>query len=219
MRGTMKLYDISLPLRDDLPSWPGDPRPQIERIRSISQGSTSNLTQMTITVHTGTHIDAPDHFLDNGQGVDQIPLDLLIGSAAVVQLPPGQAITAEMLKAANLPTRIRRLLFKTPNSQFWAQGLESFQTDFMALTANAAEYLVQKDIEVIGVDYLSVAPYADPVPTHKILLEEQVLIIEGLDLSGVDPGQYTLYCLPLKIPGAEGAPARVLLGREDVRAR
>lgn len=209
----MHLYDISLPLHEELPTWPGDPRVQIERIRRISDGSPSNLTQLTLTVHTGTHIDAPDHFLDNGVGVDHFPVDLFIGQATVIELPPGRDITADMLREADLPPQIKRLLFKTPNSQRWAEGVREFQEDFMALTADAAAYLLSVGVEVIGVDYLSVAPFRDPGPTHRILLEREVLIIEGLDLSGIEPGEYTLYCLPLNIPGAEGAPARALLGR------
>jgi arylformamidase len=166
-----------------------------------------------MTVHTGTHIDAPDHFLDNGQSVDGIPLSALIGPARVVELPSGMDITADMLQQANIPSPAKRLLFKTRNSQLWKEGVSEFQTDFMAVDEEAAEYLVSRDVEVVGVDYLSVAPYRAPVETHEILLRDKVLIIEGLNLSGVEPGEYTLYCLPLNISGAEGAPARVLLGR------
>ncbi len=208
----MELYDISLPLKNDLPSWPGDPRPQIKRIHNISDGDTSNVTHLSMTAHTGTHIDAPDHFLDNGESVDGIPLSSLVGPARVVELPSGMDITADMLQKANLPPQAKRLLFKTRNSQLWKEDVREFQTDFMAVNDEAAEYLVSRNVEVVGVDYLSIAPYRAPVATHQILLEAGVLIIEGLDLSDVEPGAYTLYCLPLNITGAEGAPARVLLG-------
>lgn len=208
----MELYDISLPLSNHLPSWPGDPRPQIKRIHSISDGDTSNVTHLSMTVHTGTHIDAPDHFLDNGQSVSGIPLSYLIGPAWVVELPSGMDITAEMLQEADIPPQAKRLLFKTRNSQLWKEGVREFQTDFMAVNEEAATYLVSQDVEVVGVDYLSVAPYRAPIATHQILLQDKVLIIEGLNLSDVEPGEYILYCLPLNISEAEGAPARVLLG-------
>jgi len=209
----MQLYDISLPLSNDLPSWPGDPRPDIQRIGHIAEGDPSNVTHLSMTAHTGTHIDAPDHFLDNGVGVDHIPLQQLIGPASVVELPAGEIITASMLDNAHLPEDVKRILFKTPNSDFWARGENEFQTDFMGLSQDGAQYLVNRGVEVIGVDYLSVAPFHAPAPTHKLLLKNQVLIIEGLNLSGIEPGPYTLYCLPLKIKGADGAPARVLLGK------
>jgi len=209
----MDIHDISLPLSNDLPSWPGDPRPRIKRIHKISEGDDSNVTHLSMTAHTGTHIDAPDHFLDSGETLDQIPLGLFIGPAQVVELPSGRDITADMIQEADIPAYTKRILFKTRNSQLWQQGVKEFQKDFMALDEKAAEYLVSRDVEVVGVDYLSVAPFRAPKATHQILLEGKVLIIEGLDLSGIEPGQYTLYCLPLNIPEAEGAPARVLLGR------
>jgi len=208
----MKLIDISLNLNNDLPSWPGDPPPEIKQIHSIQEGATSNVTHLSITAHTGTHVDAPDHFLNDGRGVGQIPLDLLVGPAVVVELPEGDAVTPDMLADADIPAHTRRVLLKTPNSQLWAKGTKEFQKDFMGLSADAAKYLVSREVEVVGVDYLSVSPYTDPVDTHRILLEKDILIIEGLDLSAVDPGDFTMYCLPLKIEGADGAPARVLLG-------
>jgi arylformamidase len=207
----MKLIDISLTLSPDLPTWPGDPRIELRRISEISEGSDANVTHLSLAVHAGTHVDAPDHFLGNGKGVDQIPLGLLIGPARVIELPEGDTITADMLREANLPAGTTRVLCKTRNSRYWAEGVNTFQEDFMALDEGAAGYLVEQGVKVIGVDYLSVAPFHAPVPTHRILLEAEMLVIEGLNVSGVDPGEYTLYCLPLKIAGADGAPARVLL--------
>ncbi len=209
----MELYDISLTLSNDLPSWPGDPRPEFRRISHIAEGEPSNVTHISMTAHTGTHVDAPDHFLDNGVGVDRIPLQQLIGPAAVVELPAGDAISCDMLQNAHLPEDTQRLLFKTPNSAYWARGEHEFQTDFMGLSHDGAQYLLERGVEVIGVDYLSVAPFHAPAPTHRLLLENEVLIIEGLNLAGIKPGSYTLYCLPLNIAGADGAPARVLLGK------
>lgn len=207
----MKIYDISLTITPELPTWPGDAKIQIQQTRSIAEGAIANVTHISMGAHTGTHVDAPDHFLGNGKGVDQIPLELLIGPATVFQLPDGETITAEMLREADIPSQARRLLFKTRNSAYWARGETEFQRGFMALNAEAAKYLVQRGVEVVGIDYLSVAPFDAPVPTHKILLQAEVLVIEGLNLSEVPPGDYVLHCLPLKIAGADGAPARAVL--------
>ncbi|MGB2963197.1 MAG: cyclase family protein [Anaerolineales bacterium] len=207
----MTLHDISLTLSETLPTWPGDPVIQLRQISSIAEGDDANVTQVSMSVHTGTHIDAPDHFLGNGDTVDNIPLDLLVGKAVVVEILTEGTITKEDLKKVGIPAGITRILFKTSNSAYWAAGNQEFQEDFIALGEDAAKYLVSIGIEVVGVDYLSVAPYADSAPTHRVLLEAGILIIEGLDLSRVTPGEYTLLCLPLKIGGSDGAPARVLL--------
>jgi arylformamidase len=209
----MTLYDISLTYTEDLPTWPGDPTIQIKRISSIKDGDIDNVTHLSMCAHSGTHVDAPDHFLGNGKTVEAIPLELMIGPAAVVETHTEGTITPADLITARIPTGVKRVLLKTANSEYWAAGNTAFQEDFIALNEEAAEYLVELGVEVIGVDYLSVAPFTDPEPTHKTLLEAGVLIIEGLDLSGVEPGEYILYCLPLKIGGSDGAPARVLLKR------
>lgn len=207
----MALYDISLTISEELPTWPGDPKIKLEKISQIEEGDQANLTHLSTSVHVGTHVDAPDHFLGNGDTVEQIPLDLLVGPAVVIELSSQKTITADDLQEAGVSTLGRRLLIKTANSRYWAEGVEDFQEDFIALEAEAAAYLVECGFEVIGVDYLSVAPYVHPEPTHRILLSAGVLIIEGLDLSEILPGSYSLLCLPLKIKGSDGAPARVLL--------
>ncbi len=207
----MTLYDISLTYTEDLPTWPGDPTIQLKQISSIEDGEMANVTHLSMCAHSGTHVDAPDHFLGNGKTVESIPLELMVGPAAVVEILAEGTITAADLISAQIPEGTKRILLKTANSEVWAAGNMVFQEDFIAPDGEAAKYLVELGVEVIGVDYLSVAPFTDPEPTHKTLLEAGVLIIEGLDLSGVEPGEYTLYCLPLKIGGADGAPARVLL--------
>ncbi len=207
----MTLYDISLTLTESLPVWPGDPPLQLKLISSIAEGEIANVTQLSAAVHIGTHVDAPDHFLNNGKTVEQIPLELMVGPAAVVAVSGEGAITARDLQEAGISGQYKRLLLKTKNSGYWESEEVDFQEDFLALDREAARYLVECGVEVIGVDYLSIAPYADPVPTHRILLEAGTLIIEGVDLSRIAPGEYTLLCLPLKIGGADGAPARVLL--------
>ncbi len=207
----MTLYDISLTIAEDLPVWPGDPQIELKKISQIVDGEMSNVTHLSASVHIGTHVDAPGHFLSGGQTVENLPLDLLVGAASLVELPVFGQISAADLQQANIPEGTERILLKTSNSQIWANGGKEFKENFIALEADAAAYLVELGIKVVGVDYLSVAPYADPAPTHRILLEAGVLIIEGLNLSGVEAGEYTLLCLPLKIKGSDGAPARVLL--------
>ena len=210
----MKLYDISLTLSEILPTWPGDPIIKLSKISRIKEGEMANVTQLTSTVHAGTHVDAPDHFLDNGQTVEDIPLGQLVGPVQVVEIQAKGNISAANLKTANIPTETSRVLFKTKNSALWASGITEFKQDYIGLDSSAAQYLVELGVNVVGVDYLSVAPFSDPEPTHRILLENKILIIEGLDLSKVEPGEYTLLCLPLKIENADGAPARVLLMRQ-----
>jgi arylformamidase len=210
----MTLYDISLTISEDLPIWPGDPRIELKKISQIKDGEMANMTHLSACVHIGTHVDAPDHFLGNGQTVENLPVELLVGKATVVEIPAEGQISAVDLQTAAIPEGTIRLLIKTANSQLWAQDLNEFKEDFIALEADAAAYLVNRGVKVVGVDYLSVAPFVDPAPTHKVLLGANVLIIEGLNLSGVDPGEYTLMCLPIKIKGSDGAPARVLLQKE-----
>jgi arylformamidase len=210
----MTLYDISLTIAEDLPVWPGDPKIELKKISKIEDGEEANETHISACVHIGTHVDAPDHFLGNGQTVENLQLDLLVGAAFVVEMHVDGQVSAVDLQSASIPEGTKRLLIKTANSQLWAEGVTEFKSDFIALEADAAAYLVNQGVEVVGVDYLSVAPFADPAPTHRILLEAGVLVIEGLNLSGIDSGVYTLMCLPLKIRRSDGAPARVLLQRD-----
>ncbi len=207
----MTLYDVSLVISEGMPIWPGDPRPKITKLSQIEDGEIANTTKLSSCVHIGTHVDAPDHFLNNGSTVEHIPLDLLVGKVSIVEVQSAGQISAEALRSAGIDGSQKRLLIKTTNSDLWAAGVQEFHEDFIAIDPDAAAYLVELGIEIIGVDYLSVAPYKDPEPTHKILLDAGILIIEGLNLSAIPAGEYRLYCLPLKIQGADGAPARVLL--------
>ena len=207
----MTLYDISLTISEDFPTWPGDPPIKLKMISQIDKGDLANVTHLSAPVHVGTHVDAPDHFLNNGNTVEDIPLDFLVGPVLVLEVPSPEVITAGDLDALKIPEGTRRIIFKTSNSEYWKGEQHTFQKNFVALGSDAAARLVELGLNVVGVDYLSVAPYNEPIPTHKILLEAGVLIIEGLDLSRVSAGEYKLYCLPLKIAGSDGAPARVLL--------
>lgn len=207
----MRTYDVTLTISSDMPVWPGDTPPTLVRTGSIDKGDNANTSEVTLSVHTGTHVDAPDHFLNNGKTVEQLSLDMLVGRAYVLHLPEVQQITAAVLESADIPPRTRRLLFKTRNSDYWAKGVKEFQTGFAGLTEDAAQFLVDRNVRLVGVDYLSVAPYKQSRPTHRLLLEAGVVVLEGLDLSHVSQGRYTLTCLPLKLGGSDGAPARVIL--------
>ncbi|HLE13711.1 MAG TPA: cyclase family protein [Anaerolineales bacterium] len=207
----MRTYDITLTISPDLPTWPGDPGIVLERVGKIENGANANVSRLDMGVHSGTHVDAPYHFLPEGKTIDQLSLSLLTGRAYVLHLPEVETITAAVLKGAQIPPRTRRLLFKTRNSQYWSHLEDGFRTDFVGISADGAELLVKRGVKLIGVDYLSVAPYKESRPTHEILLSAGVVIIEGLDLSTVSQGRYTLFCLPLKLGGSDGAPARAIL--------
>lgn len=207
----MHTYDITLPISKELPVWPGDPPYEIERIDDIQAGGHTNTSMIRMSCHMGTHVDAPDHFLGNGKTVEALPLNILFGRAYVLYLPEVDLITASILEKSEIPPRTRRILFKTRNSNYWAAGEKTFQTDFVAVSSDGAQYLVDRGFKLVGIDYLSIAPYQNSRPTHEILLRAGIVIVEGLDLSQVSPGRYTLYCMPLKIVGSDGAPARAIL--------
>ncbi len=207
----MRTYDITLTISPNMPVWPGDTPPRLVRTGSIAEGKNSNTSEICMSVHTGTHVDAPDHFLDDGRTVEKLSIDMMVGRAYVLHLPDVDLITAAVLSQAEIPPRTRRLLFKTRNSEYWARGENKFQTNFVALSADAAELLVDRNVRLVGVDYLSVAPYKNSRATHQILLKAGVVVVEGLDLSRVSQGRYTLHCLPLKLAGSDGAPARAML--------
>ncbi len=207
----MKTYDISLPITPDMPVWPGDPAVSVQRVRKIEDGDGANVTHISMGAHTGTHVDAPFHFLEGGKTLEDVPLNVMMGRAYVLHLPDVDLITADVLAHADIPPRTRRVLFKTRNSDYWARGEKEFKTDYVALSADGAEYMVDRGVKLVGIDYLSIAPFEASKPTHEILLKADILILEGLNLSKVSQGRYTFYCLPLNLQGVDGAPARAIL--------
>ena len=208
----MTIYDISLSISPNLPTWPGDPGLKLEQFESMEKGALYNATQLSSSVHVGTHVDAPRHFLNDGSTVEQLPLEMLTGPCYVAQLPDGiEAITSEVLARTEITSQMKRVLFGTSNSHYWAKGESKFQTDFVAITEDGAEWLVERGIQLVGIDYLSIAPYHESIPTHTVLLKAGVVVVEGLNLSNIMRGFYDLYCLPLKIAGSDGAPARAIL--------
>ncbi|MBT3321440.1 MAG: cyclase family protein [Anaerolineae bacterium] len=208
----MTIYDISLPISANLPVWEGDPAIQLEKVISMDEGADANVSRLSAGVHIGTHVDAPHHFLNDGRTVENLSLDILTGVAYVLYLAEDvDAVDAAILASASIPKNRSRLLIRTRNSQQWLQKSPKFIRDFVAITPDGAEWLVANDIKLIGVDYLSVAEFQNPIPTHQILLRAGIIVIEGCDLSQVPEGEYGLYCLPLKLVGSDGAPARTIL--------
>jgi arylformamidase len=194
-----------------MPVWPGDPPVTLKRVSEIAKGANANVSRLECGVHIGTHVDAPSHFIDGAPDVETLSLKVLNGRAYVIDLWQADVLDAETLDAAGIPPRTRRLLFKTRNSEFWPSEGSEFRTDFVGVDRSGAEWLVKKGVQLVGIDYLSIAPYKQSRPTHRVLLNAGVVVIEGLDLSQVSHGRYTLHCLPLKLMGSDGAPARAIL--------
>lgn len=208
----MKIYDITLPISPVMPVWPGDPPVVLEQVSSMDAGAHDNVSRLGCSVHTGTHVDAPHHFLNDHRTVDALSLDVLIGPAQVIQIPEDvDLITADILEKAAVPSGTSRLLLKTRNSRLWERREKEFVKDFVGISLDGAEWLVRIGLKLVGIDYLSIAPYKHSLPTHQVLLKPGIVILEGVDLSAVSPGIYNLYCLPLKLVGSDGAPARAIL--------
>lgn len=206
----MEIIDISVPLQPDMPVWPDTEGVRITPTARLRSGDPANSSKLECGLHAGTHVDAPWHFLEEGDTVERLSLDAMIGSALVVYLPDVDSISARDL-AGLVPAGTTRLLLRTRNSQLWADKVAEFRPDYVALTPDAAEWIVKEGVRLLGIDYLSVQRYGDSSSTHRILLQKRVVILEGLNLAYVEPGDYDLICLPLYLVGAEGAPARAVL--------
>jgi arylformamidase len=207
----MRIYDVSVGISPQMPVWPGDSPVRVERVREIAKGANANVSRLECGVHVGTHVDAPSHFIDGAATVETLSLDLLNGEAYVADLPEAEVLDAETLESAGIPPGARRVLFKTRSSEFWPGEGSEFRADFVGVDKSGAEWLVKEEVRLVGIDYLSIAPYKQSRPTHRVLLEAGVVVVEGLDLSVVESGHYTLHCLPLKLIGSDGAPARAIL--------
>ncbi len=212
----MKIHDITLTISDSLVTYPGDPGIQITRVHTIGKDSSSNLTKLDMGAHTGTHVDAPVHFIEGGSGSDTLNLGILIGEAIVIDATNEERISAKSLEDFGIHDGAERILFRTRNSEIWKSTPDKFSPDFVGITQDGAEWLVKKNVKLVGIDYLSIAPFHQAAPTHKVLLEAGIVPIEGLDLSRIAPGPYFLICLPLKIKGSDGAPARAVLLQDFV---
>jgi arylformamidase len=205
--------DISVPVRNGMVHWPGDPDFHIERAEDQDKGDVATVSRMTLGVHTGTHMDAPLHFIRGARSIDQMPLDATIGPARVIPIADPKSIKRDELTRHSIAAG-ERILFKTLNSaRAWKAG--AFDENFVFISQDAARYLADLGVRTVGVDYLSVGGYREDGPeTHHALLGAGIWIIEGLDLSAVEPGAYELVCLPLRLMGSEGSPARAILRKQ-----
>ena len=205
----MEIFDISVPIRDGMLHYSGNPPVHVTRVSSLEDGEPANVSELDMGAHSGTHVDAPDHFLADGAGAETLPLNALIGPVEVVNATAATvALDLAALRELELPPQgSERILFKTRNSQLWSRN--EFTRDFVRLDGDAAAFLVERGAKLLGIDYLSIGD----AEAHRILLSAGVVCVEGLDLRGIEPGPYELVCLPLKLVGSDGAPARAVLIR------
>jgi arylformamidase len=206
-------FDISVPTSSMLPMWPGSPGFKISRHLEIAAGDDANASQIQMDVHVGTHVDAPLHFIPGGADLQSTGLEPFVGAAYVTELVGPRQITADILEQASIPSEVTRLLLKTQRDGDWFR--RPFDEDFAALTVDGAEWAVERNLALIGIDYVSIQRFHDGPATHQVLLGNDVCILEGLDLSAVTPGHYDLFCLPIRLAAAEAAPARAILRSID----
>ena len=214
----MQVYDVSVPLSANTVTYPGDPGIAIKHWLRMANGDQANVSRMDFGLHSGTHVDAPAHFIEGGAKVDSMPLDSLLGEAEVIEVATNVDVIDETFVAANCARGSQRVLFKTRNSVYWGDTERGFHEDYVYIDPDAAHWLVESGVKLVGIDYLSVEKFnSDSFPTHLAFLSKGVVIVEGLDLRAVPGGQYELLCLPLKIAGGsgDGAPARVILRTLD----
>jgi arylformamidase len=207
----MRIYDITVLISEDMVTWPGQEKPKLRFLGHVDRGDHNTSSVVEMNAHTGTHVDAPLHFVKGGATVEALDLGVLIGAARVFEALDADALSAEVFEGLGIPAGTERVLIKTRNSRRWAEGQTDFDEGYVAVTADGAQWLVDHGIRLIGVDYLSVAVHADTATPHHILLGAGVIPLEGVNLSDVPPGDYQLIALPLKLAGRDGAPTRAVL--------
>ena len=214
-----RAVDISVPVTESSIVWPGDPPVSLYRRRRLDLGDMANVTDLRMCVHTGSHVDAPNHFLPDAPGAEAVRFSQLVGRATVVDLsePARKAVDAETLDAIDLPADVRRVLLRTRNSQSWRGS--TFPHDYVGLTPDGARWLADRRVELVGIDWLGIAAFETPAASHEPLLGAGIAVLEGLDLSGVAAGEYLLLCLPILLPGSDGAPCRAVLAPLDSDGR
>ena len=208
----MRFYDVTVPISDGVPIYEGDPKASVELVSSFANGDAANVSKLCFGAHTGTHVDAPNHFLPGTRRVEDLDLGKLVGPCRVVELDA--SVTAIGPEHVGGLDGAERVLFKTRNSAFWGETERGFRTDFTYISPEAALVLAGFDLKLIGIDYLSVEKFGSTdFATHKTLLEKEIVLLEGVDLRGVPAGEYEIICLPLKYlgGGGDGAPARTVL--------
>ena len=209
-------HDVTRPLRTGMPVFPGDAQVLIERVSAIADGEMANLSRAELGLHAGTHVDAPLHFVEGGGGVETLDTDVLVGDAWLADASGLEGdLGAAELERLGIPEGAERLLLRTSGGELWSAGV--FSDAYPGLTGDGATWLVGRGIRLVGIDYMSIAPYADPAPAHRVLLGAGVVVVESLDLDGLPHGAYELIVLPLLVPGADGAPARALVRPASTR--
>ena len=207
-----RIWDVSMPVRNGGLVYPGNPPIAISLMQSIAKGDTANVSRLDFGSHTATHVDAPLHFMAGGAGVDELPLDVLIGPARLIAVPDDAMSVGEAELRKHDLKGVTRLLIRSRNSAWLASGDPEFHKDFTHVAPDGAAYLVSIGVRLVGVDYLSVEQFHSAEHrTHRTLLDNGVVIVEGMALSEPPPGDYDLYCLPLLLAGLDGAPARAVL--------
>ncbi len=210
----MEIIDISIPLSNQTPVWEGDEGISIEQVAFKGKASDFNISRIEMGVHAGTHIDSPFHLNSQGYTVDKIPLETLIGPVSILEISPEwPAINSEALKASGFKPGIERIILKTRNTRYWIDDPYGFHGEFLGINTEGAKYLAGQGIKLVGIDYFSASPKHDLVTPHEILLEAGIVILENAYLVDVEPGEYNLLCLPLKLLGTDGAPVRAVLTR------
>ena len=212
MLSGMKIYDVTVAVSEGVPIYEGDPRVEIESVRSIAGGDNANVSHLCLGAHTGTHVDAPNHFIDGTRRVEDLDIEKLVGPCRVIEVD-GSVVSIEPSDVGALDG-VERVLFKTRNSAFWNEPERGFRTDFTYISPEAARVLADAGIKLVGIDYLSVEKFgSNDFATHVTLLKSEIVIVEGLDLREVPAGDYEITCLPLKYVGGtgDGAPARTIL--------
>jgi arylformamidase len=205
-----RLIDISVPLARGLPTWPGSTGFRVERTLAFERGDDVTVSRLDLDLHTGTHVESALHYIEGGDPIETVSLEAFVGPAVVIDLREADAVGSDELAAAGIPEGTERLLVRTRNSGGLLPG-EDFREDFVGLTVEGASWIASHGLRLIGTDYLSVQRFGDDPETHRVLMRAGVAILEGLDLSAVEPGVYRLTCLPLRMYGTEAAPARAIL--------
>jgi arylformamidase len=207
----MKIYDVTVRLKKGMATYSGEePGPELDFHSLMREGQSANVSALSLGSHTGTHVDAPHHFLDNGVTMEQVPVEYLVGPCVVIEYKGEGHISAADLEAAGVPSSTSRLLVKTTNGRFWDDT--EFHPEFIGLDDDAGPWLVERGVVLVGLDYMSIERFHSPThAVHVALLKTNAVLLEGLDLRAVEPGEYFLVCAPLPVVGADGAPARVFL--------
>ena len=207
-----RIIDVSIPIGPGMLTYPGDPTVSLDRTMDMEAGEIANLSLLSMSTHTGTHVDPPIHYVADGLTIDEVPLDVLVGDAVVVDVRGAGAIDARELSRSGISSGSRRVLFRTDWSERWAEAAPVFPDSYTAVTVDGAAWLIEHNVDLVGTDFISIEGDDDETfPVHRALLGSGIIVVEGLDLRGVEPGTYGFACLPMKLRRGDGGPARAIL--------